>query len=493
MASLRHLRTERVHADEAALQQIQAHLERVQREHDDTRARADELAREARELQDMMQQTAARLAEGRAVLVRDCILALPEDVLRCLFEAAIDDDPFAVAAVCARWRRVALAFPAMWSKIHVPLPPVAVGDIESGRCERFAAAQLRRVNTMLERSRSAALDVYIPWSGWQCQGIIQTYSRQLLSAAFSQIARWRVASIGIPRQFGRPTLDFVRGPTPLLVDLNLRVSLRDGAFDPPQIGYLPYAPRLRKLAISGLGMGCATSSNFPNLSELSLLQKSCTNEHVSLYLRNSADTLVNLSLGLSLTHPPTAKLVLPRLQALHITHAAFPIASPQFVLPSLRTLSLVPFRNPTHPDPVVDLALSDTLVPFLEAVSPTVRFLNLGYPINDDCLSIVARLQNIEQLQSWPSAIDLADPALARLVSNHPPIWPRLARIIGLRCPPGDGSYDGILRLIAARTSAQRSEAVEQDVARPVKLLQVEFEKGAPEWLVAEVDRLLTL
>ncbi|EJD35606.1 hypothetical protein AURDEDRAFT_130542 [Auricularia subglabra TFB-10046 SS5] len=501
-STLRRLRTERVLADESALLQIQARLERVQREHGTTQAllaetqrAADELARETHELQDMERQTAARLAEARAALVQECISSLPDDVLRCLFDVAARDNPFTVAAVCARWRRVALELPAIWSYIAVPPPPSSMPGIKSGRRERYLAAQLRRVNILLDRSRSAPLDLSVDWSGWSCKGSAHASCKQLFYALFSQAARWRFATIGLPLELTLTTLDSLKGPTPVLEDLNIYTSSdHDESFVHPRSGYLPYAPRLQKLSLIRVGMGCAASADFPALRGFTCGPSGCSEDQFYQYLRNAADTLDTLTVVYSLTRAPAPGLSLSHLFALHLDHRSSLLASPALKLPSLTTLSLFNLKDVDSLDDLTGRTLSDTLVPFLEAVSPTVHTLYIGYTITEQCLSIVSHLRNITTLRFYPDADNFAAPALARITNDDPTVWPKLTRLANLRYDENDpGVQEALFQLISARNRIGSVGASEQDAARPSRLFGIDFEDGAPEWLVAEINRLLKL
>ncbi|KZV96439.1 hypothetical protein EXIGLDRAFT_765393 [Exidia glandulosa HHB12029] len=95
---------------------------------------------------------------------------MPDDILRCIFEevAALPDEgwetigdgtynddramhPFLLASVCARWRRVALALPGLWTY-------VGISDEESSD---DVAQHIARVPLLLSRSKTAPLDIFV--------------------------------------------------------------------------------------------------------------------------------------------------------------------------------------------------------------------------------------------------------------------------------------------------------------------------------------------
>ncbi|EJD35609.1 hypothetical protein AURDEDRAFT_117344 [Auricularia subglabra TFB-10046 SS5] len=133
---------------------------------------------------------------------------------------------------------------------------------------------------------------------------------------------------------------------------------------------------------------------------------------------------------------------------------------------------------------------------FFDAVSSTVRILQIHQPLKQEHLPLVRRLKNVEQLRLARQHIDNA--AFDELASSAPPVWPRLSAIEQLGYANGsDGAR--ILRFIAARNaSTEPEEPGYSSVARPCRLRDFHLFTGwgvteVPGWLMQEIERLMCL
>ncbi|EJD35605.1 hypothetical protein AURDEDRAFT_175333 [Auricularia subglabra TFB-10046 SS5] len=499
--NVRGLRSERVRADEAALLQVKARLERLARDQAaadallaEAKRAADDIARETRELQDVERNMTTKLASSRAALVQECLSTLPDDVLRCVFSEARQaggrepHTPFALAAVCARWRQVALDHASLWSDIVIFVRGNLLGDRRHG----YLKNEYTRAALLLERSRMCPLDIHVSAEGLSGDGdALQTFT-QLVGLLGTHVSRWKTVDLTIPMGVRRTVLNFLKGPTPLLVSLQALGHPVSNSPDSSEAGYFPFAPVLEALDIGYLGMGCSTRYTYPVLKTLDLSYGACTDQQLYNYLRMCSHSLQKLVLGVQLDAAASIEpIALPKLEHLAISPPSFPLImtpiSSCIAMPVLDHLEL-------NLRPV---EIGDEIVSFIDAISPTVRSLSLLCAFTADTFPFLARLHQLEQLAFIGLPGCIHNSVLQLLATSDPPIWPRLTRIKNVRYVADQvWSSEAILQFIASRNiPAGDSEGPGADVhtARPCKLVEVGFDEVSSRWLVAEVDRLLEL
>lgn len=149
--------------------------------------------------------------------------------------------PFQCAAVCSRWRAVALAMPSLWTHITV----------RSFR-SRFWAGHFRWLTELaLARSGSCSLVIAIEWYHKEAASEYMV----ILGMLVQHCSRWRKLSIFIKGDtqvgedicctFFDERLNFLAQPTPRLEELYLHfptITTECGLANTPD--FLPHAPRL---------------------------------------------------------------------------------------------------------------------------------------------------------------------------------------------------------------------------------------------------------
>ncbi|EJD35615.1 hypothetical protein AURDEDRAFT_130547 [Auricularia subglabra TFB-10046 SS5] len=486
MSNICRLRAERVQADAAALADAQAGLTATLARQADAQRVLDEIAREATVLEEVTRSLASRLDESRYALLGLCVDGLPDDILRCIFEAMVSDDdarvPFTLAAVCARWREVALASPTLWSTVFA-LSTRADGP-------SYTAADHARVTTLLSRSRAAPIDIIVQWSQYSSDTSAHEVNlfMDILGDLSGHASRWREVTMYPPPIVHLDTLEFLKGPTPLLEHLEL--FFQPGRMispGPSERAYLPYAPNLRSLDLANIAIGCSALSAFPALHNLCFYPGACTDEALYDYLVR-APSLREVYVGTAITHPLRANITLLELQSLRIGSEA-------------RSLLYEPAATFLHTPKLSQLRLfcdpDDRMSSFFDAVSPTARILGTTQPLTSEGLSVLKRLKNVEELCLSQKPIA----ALNQLTSSDPLIWPRLSVLQEVGYTDRSGAH--ILRLIAARNIETRAASEEHGpqvagTVQPCKLRELQFDAGygnpeVPGWLVQEVKRLLRL
>lgn len=148
--------------------------------------------------------------------------------------------PFTVAAVCRRWRAIALATSALWCYVGLPELPA------SGSAA--AAASIAYVLTVLERSGSFPLAIFIDWK--TMPGIDKRSDcTAILDAIASQAMRWWRLSL-IVSSIRSDWIDIFRNPTPMLRVLNCAVHDASRHWRNGSTRYLPVTPKLELLRLS---------------------------------------------------------------------------------------------------------------------------------------------------------------------------------------------------------------------------------------------------
>ncbi|EJD51757.1 hypothetical protein AURDEDRAFT_159496 [Auricularia subglabra TFB-10046 SS5] len=417
------------------------------------RIRAVEATCGVLELEGLTQSLACRLDESRDALSRLCVAALPDDVLCCIFEQVVSDGdedkeyvPFALAAVCARWRRVALGFPTMWSAINL------YANSKSGTA--YMEAQRARVSKMLSRSHVAPLRLGIQWftSIQDPSDPVFLLFAMILKSLGEHVARWKTAFLFLPvLAYSEPMMEFLMGPTPLLTELYINTWYE--VLGSLGTGYLPFAPVLSILVIEDVGLGWSRRAAFPALTKLSISGSSFTEDDLYDCIAR-APAIQYLELSIVITHAPPAKISLPRLESLEIGYDSQPL-------------------------------LFDVSASRLCTTNLTHLVLNLVV------LQALHKLEELGFVYQTATPRSIEEPVLTHLATSDPPVWPRLATLTNLRYTQGMGEH--VLALIASRNSEPPAVPItgSSPPARPCRFRKVEFWNEVPAWLEHEIDRLL--
>ncbi|EJD33637.1 hypothetical protein AURDEDRAFT_177278 [Auricularia subglabra TFB-10046 SS5] len=369
---------------------------------------------------------------GEATLPPELLYIVLDHTVPCESRLA-----FSLASVCRRWRRVALSHRALWSTISSELLGV----------------DLSRLETQLTRSKDASLDIEISWDS-TARDLAELVS--LLALLGAQACRWRRLTLRLSPLSAEVTLaaGFLSRPTPLLEEMAFITSFGPSVpSTPPARLLLPDAPRLRVLKVSGAGTTCSVSSAFPALRDLRVRWDARADEGLYGSL-SRAPGLVVVEVDVPVRACPPSTIALRNLKRLDVGWSSgrllvgFP--SRALELPMLEELHL-------------HCELREAIVPFLDAVSGTVRILGLGSVLTPDELDVVQALRRVEQLRFYPrkQRPDYLDPdlwtkgsvtapALVRLASDVRPVWPELEAI---RCLDYDPSLERpFLAFVRART-----------------------------------------
>ncbi|KZW02677.1 hypothetical protein EXIGLDRAFT_744510 [Exidia glandulosa HHB12029] len=159
----------------------------------------------------------------------------------------IANAPFTVAAVCKRWRTLALATSSLWCYMALPEPP----EEETPAATAYTAYVL----TIIERSKTFPLSIVIDWTALEDMEDRHDCTT-ILDAIGSQAHRWVRFQMNINISSAGPDMDWMnmfRSPTPKLRTMNcyargqgeLAVDWRN-----PYPRYLPVTPKLEGLRMS---------------------------------------------------------------------------------------------------------------------------------------------------------------------------------------------------------------------------------------------------
>ncbi|EJD40339.1 hypothetical protein AURDEDRAFT_170519 [Auricularia subglabra TFB-10046 SS5] len=148
--------------------------------------------------------------------------------------------PFVCAAVCRRWRTVATSMVSLWSYVAVPI----LRSDEPGK----SAFYFRRVQLLVQRSKSSLLDVVLDWHDG-CKWSAEPNYAGIVATLASQISRWRRFDFAMPCGVTPKQVEFLRVPAPLLEHVSI-YSTDDGMlpFPGPSVVYLPDSPLLRDIS-----------------------------------------------------------------------------------------------------------------------------------------------------------------------------------------------------------------------------------------------------
>ncbi|EJD51034.1 hypothetical protein AURDEDRAFT_160177 [Auricularia subglabra TFB-10046 SS5] len=359
--------------------------------------------------------------------------------------------PFQVAGVCRRWRRVALELSSLWSMVTFRL-----------RTTTHAAKILPCLTCMLARSGNAPLDIFMDWSHLEWS----TALGQIDSAIQKTSGRWRRYSFVLPDSLKDDSLfDNYRYPTPLLEEFSVQsMSHIQNEFHQGFPHYLVYCPRLQRLRANG----CHVVRTKPLGGHVPLEYLSLTCELPSAVvwqiLSLTQDTLVQLELEPA-----------DRYLDAWSNHLKLPALSSAIVEESS------------------SLVLDNVLPLFKDTLTSLVYDLVDG--VDEHYAEAVAELSNLRHLAldsfCEPSFfLYLAEhnslPSLEILVVAFPTSRPNRTRVAAVA--------EALLQFVRARTAAAVDKPNESNEPRalPIVLRRVSFAASSivPDWLVAQLQHL---
>ena len=395
-----------------------------------------------------------------------------------LYDGRVARAPFIVAAVCRRWRELALAIPTLWT--YFGFPSIFEKD------ER----QLQRLNVLRHRAGAAPIDVVFGWNlREQTEACTGDVSLSIFNGILSLHLRWKTVVMHV---MGSAECGWTMDPAfrcsqwPLLESLSLAIDGRHT---------LPAAPHLRRMWLD-----CHRESiedpfvaeGYPRLTVLCIYCDS-----VSI-LRGLAPTVG--------TH--LVELIL--LDDSHDFVDKLGLASTLGVFPALQCLTLDDVRWVHHIEASNFKKLVLT-IRYIERVEPAalrrlhhVRELQLCGSFETRELALLKDLSNITTLTfASPHTLMTAfkyrrelrlinSLALRNLASLEPSIWPHLEHLhfgatIYIHLGQNEVAQD-IVDFVAAR-KARSSILGEPTVARIVTVAV--NHPGAPEWLEKRLRELV--
>ncbi|KZV96376.1 hypothetical protein EXIGLDRAFT_733302 [Exidia glandulosa HHB12029] len=470
-------------------------------------AKVEHLKAEVRLLEQRQSAATEQLARSRAASLRIAASNLPDDVLRCIFTccAALPDAqwtqlghgsfnrerttlPFSLAAVCTRWRRVALDYGGLWTYISLPSIFASEGAARRRSCHHG------RIERLLSRSQLFPLDVLLNL------GVVDFNSpneSKWIRSIFASISyhsdRWRRVEIDFPHACGRDIAGAFKGPLPMLKQLLLLGPYSEAwvNMDDENSYFLPHAPMLEALDLCRTGFDISpVHGGFPSLHSITVTNDMSA-ESLRRLLELSRTTLQVLDMNVQFNEASPLSLTLPNLRTLVLHLELFFVTAQRTVNLNAPRLSALTLRS-------ADIMFDDALSVLLEHVSATVTSLTLYEDVCMDFIDTFARLRNLSHIvfgtRDYGCQVD--DQFFVALSKQVPTVWPRLQSIVlhdGKITPPHG---DGIIQLVAVRNASPNNASLlsgtETDVSeRPCRIREVNLPDDTPRWMIAEINRLL--
>jgi len=476
-----------------ALQHVQASLSETQRRLAHLRAEVSGLERHEEALR--LRAAAATGICGDLVLrfMREFFDTIPDDVLLLIFEEVVsasegwgeegmhfDKDlaqaPFRLAAVCQRWRHLAVSYPILWTYLALP------------EYDDLNQAHVERIENLLCRSQQAPIDVF---ADWDCHELIDTvgpYAEAITRLIGSLGHRLRLFSWSSLNVSTDAAFEGLRGPTPHLTQLYIDPAseVRRSSLEV----FLPFAPRIEVIQwYSEYSVWSFAAQRYASLITLTIGCDPPLDSVVNA-MRVVRDSLQELNLGPFVSPDPFGQSVcleLPRLTTLRIWDWGW---AKYLCAPALRRLAS---GNSWSRDGDY---FGHILRPFV-----TVQHLALFAPCDVVELTPLTELVNITTLEvcgtTWgkrESCGKLSDGFFAAAVDFESPIWPKLKHIhfdngrgFDHITPVSDTDLVTFLRL------RNETPATELEPRSTSRIETVKLGYDAPEWLIREVERLTAL
>jgi len=230
--------------------------------------------------------------------------------------------PFRLAAVCRRWRRVAISTSILWTYIAVHKPGSAVA--------------LSRISLLASRSRQAPVDIVLPFLHTKPASFNEADNvsnwNNLMKIVAGMSYRWYCVEWTSFSTLEDLVLEALRGPTPLLVALSLEPYGR-GKLKVSAQGldyFLPHAPSLKTLRVEQhdtTTIWRISHKGFQSLTTLTLWEDS-EQEGALHALRAALHTIRELNLGIIVVdwlQPPTEVIEFPHLEVLSLREVTWPL------------------------------------------------------------------------------------------------------------------------------------------------------------------------
>lgn len=254
----------------------------------------------------------------------------------------------AVSSVCTRWRQIALALPAIWSRLSLAWDVDAV-DASHGEDDKNDALPLIMC---LERSLAYPLSVELHIDGW----LLETAPcHPTIAKLLQQMARFRSYSFHSLDTLSSHLFRGLSSHFPLLEDLCLSA---DGISDSELAFFAGKTPKLKRLSQSASVVALPTGFPYAQLTTMNV--KGVTGaRRVQTILDKSSLNLVSLTIQDSFFPQkcqPEARTY-PRLETLDVLHSFGFKGSPLYSFlqcPSLKTLRFAPLEGQSEADGVWD-------------------------------------------------------------------------------------------------------------------------------------------
>jgi len=469
--------------------------------------KARRLRETARELEESLVALQHQLLARRRVVAN-----LPTELLRAIFQVFVDNQesdldllghseydavlarqPFALAAVCQRWRQLALETPNLWAYLGVPVPSPPIN----------ANLLLKRIKLVLSRSRNSAVDVILQWFDCTEAVVRASSTRSILEAVISAMPRWRTFEFYMPTETLSVTgMNVFRHPTPLLERAWLQAPRADGdssdavpdIFSAQGIRYFPACPRLREFGSHFTNVVVNAAPYPQKLRHLRMLNVT-VDTSATIWLWNALRMMPRIEaliIGLhndseGEIHGPKSELRLPALRQLDVDRGVahwFAAASKHLRFPSLIQLDVEPL--------VVDI-LGHTFV--TDSCSQDgITQLNISYAPDGGLdahactqLQLLTRLESIH-LDQVPVGDSFFEPLHAPQADGE---WllPNLTTLIMTSClaVPTDPFGDLLVHFVRTRVSDQH---VTSNVSR-LTSVRIDDTTELASWHRAEMALLL--
>lgn len=428
----------------------------------------------------------ASIHELRARLNPRIMASFPAEILRMVFTCLAADTaaswswdtthawdetevdvrtPYRTAAVCRRWRREAVNTSILWSFIVV---------------DRLDSRTQEHVATMVKRSGTASVDVFLDWSHYMSSHSVGATILDSLASAARRWRRFLVMMPGWTTDVTNMCSALFRLPTPWLEELIVSSDFGDPplADDDQVVHYLPHCPRLKELQLSRVSFLC--THLYQPISSLVVLdlEAGVPALHVWRILQHTPGLEV---LRVTLTgdpedsDPPTGRLVFPALRHLSCrTYApgVFNAWSAKLDLPRLKALNL------SH---LAFGRIDDLVLRTRETVTTFQYSDESGFVLCAVDAMIYGHLHNVTNVLLVDTWID--DDFFRYLIAHS--TWPKMHTITFTKVYGWDSeTADALVNFVRSRTVCL------SDVEVPCRLLRVVFnERGdAPDWLVEQVN-----
>ncbi|KAJ6456080.1 hypothetical protein C8R45DRAFT_1034848 [Mycena sanguinolenta] len=238
---------------------------------------------------------------------------MPTEILSHVFaftlpphEPDAEPAPWAVSAVCARWKVIAVSQPCFWTTIQYD------GDLDGANALKY--------QTQLSRSGQLPLNVKFRASYWED---LTPEDHQILDLICKHTGRWETVSFAGPEGLHEPLRSAIQGPFPQLRKLVIDIPLYHDSDDEPW--ELHDAPLLQTVFFNRDLSECPLSIVLPWPQLLRFGGSNTWQGHLSVLRR--ASNLVDCSLEMYIQDRSESladhSLILPHLRRLSLSNSNF--------------------------------------------------------------------------------------------------------------------------------------------------------------------------